>query len=58
MKSGWSRDVLEEIGKNSKTVAYGKKEVTQAAQSGAAETMLVIDEMVKNRDIETTHGSS
>ena len=44
--------VLEEIGKSSKTVAYGKKEVTQAVHAGAAETMLVIDEMVKNRDIE------
>jgi protein pelota len=44
--------VLEEIGKNSKTVAYGKKEVTQAVHSGAAETMLVIDEMVKDREIE------
>ena len=44
--------LLEEIGKSSKTVAYGKKEVTQAVHAGAAETMLVIDEMVKNRDIE------
>ncbi len=44
--------VLEEIGKTSKTVAYGKKEVIQAAQSGAAETMLVIDEMVRQRDVE------
>ena len=44
--------VLEEIGKTSKTVTYGKKEVTQAVQSGAAETMLVIDEMVRERDIE------
>jgi protein pelota len=45
-------DVLEKIGKSSKTVAYGKKEVNQAAQSGAAEIILVIDEMVKDRDIE------
>ena len=44
--------VLEEIGKTSKIVTYGKKEVTQAVQSGAAETMLVIDEMVKERDVE------
>ena len=44
--------VLEEIGKNSKTVAYGKKEVNQAVQTGAAETMLVIDDMVRLRDIE------
>jgi protein pelota len=44
--------VLEEIGKNSKSVAYGKKEVTRAVHSGAAETMLVIDEMVKDREIE------
>ena len=28
--------VLEEIGKSSKTVAYGKKEVIKAVQSGAA----------------------
>ncbi|MFY9638838.1 MAG: mRNA surveillance protein pelota [Methanobacterium sp.] len=44
--------VLEEIGKSSKTVAYGKKEVIKAVQSGAAETMLVIDEKVKVREIE------
>ncbi len=44
--------VLEEIGKTSKLVAYGKKEVSQAAQSGAVETMLVIDEMVRQREIE------
>jgi protein pelota len=45
-------NVLEEIGKSSKTVAYGKKEVIEAAQSGAAEKMLVIDEMVRQREIE------
>jgi protein pelota len=44
--------VLEEIGKTSKTVTYGKKEVKEAAQSGAAETLLVIDEMVRDKDIE------
>jgi protein pelota len=44
--------VLEEIGKSSKTVAYGKKEVKEAAESGAAETLLVIDEMVRERDVE------
>ena len=44
--------VLEEIGKASQTVAYGKKEVTQAVQTGAAETLLVIDEMVRYKDVE------
>ena len=45
-------DVLEEIGKSSKTVTYGKKEVKKAAQSGAIENLLVIDEMVRERNIE------
>jgi protein pelota len=45
-------ELLSEIGKNSKRVAYGKKEVNQAAKSGAAETLLVIDELVRERDIE------
>jgi protein pelota len=44
--------ILEEIGKSSNLVAYGKKEVEQAANSGAAENLLVIDEFVRERDIE------
>lgn len=45
-------EVLGEIGRSSKAVTYGKKEVTEAAQSGAVETLLVIDELVRQRDIE------
>lgn len=45
-------EVLGEIGKSSNTVAYGKKEVKEAALSGAAETLLVIDVLVRERDIE------
>lgn len=45
-------EVLAEIGKSSNTVAYGKNEVKEAVLSGAAETLLVIDELVRERDIE------
>ena len=44
--------VLEEIGKSSKLVAYGKKEVADASNAGAAEMLLVLDEMVREEDIE------
>ena len=45
-------ELLSEIGKSSKMVAYGKKEVGQAVQTGAAESLLVIDELVRERDVE------
>ncbi|MDI6725030.1 MAG: mRNA surveillance protein pelota [Methanobacterium sp.] len=44
--------VLGEIGKSSKLVAYGKTEVKEAAQAGAAEKLLVLDKMVREEDIE------
>jgi len=44
--------VLGEIGKSSKLVAYGKTEVKEAAQAGAAENLLVLDKMVREEDIE------
>ncbi|MGF7118353.1 mRNA surveillance protein pelota [Methanobacterium oryzae] len=44
--------VLEEIGKSSKLVAYGKKEVEGASNAGATEMLLVLDEMVREADIE------
>jgi len=45
-------DLLSEIGKSSKLVAYGKKEVGEAVQTGAAENLLVIDELVREGEIE------
>ncbi|MGC9517010.1 MAG: mRNA surveillance protein pelota [Methanomicrobiales archaeon] len=44
--------VLEEVGKSSKLVSYGKRHVIEAANAGAVEKLLVIDEMVRQRDIE------
>lgn len=44
--------VLGEIGKSSKLVAYGKKEVKDASNAGATEMLLVLDEMVREADIE------
>jgi len=44
--------VLGEIGKSSKLVAYGKTEVKEAAQAGAAENLLVLDKMVREEDTE------
>jgi len=44
--------ILEEIGKSSNLVAYGKKEVEEASKVGAIDKMFVIDEMVREKDIE------
>lgn len=44
--------VLGEIGKSSKLVVYGKTEVKEAAQAGAAENLLVLDKMVREEDVE------
>jgi protein pelota len=45
--------VLEEIGKTSNLVAYGKKEVKNAAETGAVEQLLILDELLRERDVET-----
>jgi protein pelota len=44
--------VLEEIAKSSSKVAYGKKEVMNAINAGAAEELLVLDKMVRHEDME------
>jgi len=44
--------VLEEIAKSSSKVAYGKKEVMDAINSGAAEELLVLDKMVRHENME------
>jgi protein pelota len=44
--------VLEEIGKTSNLVTYGKKEVTKASEAGAVEQLLVIDQLIRERDVE------
>lgn len=44
--------VLEEIGKSSNLVAYGKKEVIDASNAGASEMLLVLDELVREDDVE------
>lgn len=45
--------VLEEIGKSSNLVAYGKKEVKNTANAGAVERLLVLDELVREEDVES-----
>lgn len=45
-------EVLQEIGKTSNLVTYGKKEVKTASQAGAVKQLLVIDRLVRERDIE------
>lgn len=45
-------EVLQEIGKSSNLVTYGKKEVEVAAQAGAVKQLLVIDELVRETDVE------
>jgi protein pelota len=44
--------VLEEIGKTSNLVAYGTNEVKTAAEAGAIEELLVIDELLRKKDVE------
>ena len=44
--------VLEEISKSSSAVAYGKKQVLDAVNAGAAEQLLVLDKMVRQEDLE------
>lgn len=43
---------LEEIGKSSNMVVYGKREVEEAAYAGAAENLLVLDKLVRQEEIE------
>ena len=45
-------EVLQEIGKSSNLVTYGKKEVQIAAQAGAVKQLLVIDKFVRESDVE------
>ncbi|MEN4006902.1 MAG: mRNA surveillance protein pelota [Methanobacteriaceae archaeon] len=44
--------VLEEIGKSSNLVTYGKSEVENASNAGAVEILLVLDSMVRREEIE------
>jgi protein pelota len=44
--------VLEEIGKSSNLAAYGKNEVINAANAGAVERLLVLDEKVREEETE------
>jgi len=44
--------VLEEIGKSSSLVTYGKNDVKNAAQAGAVEELMVIDNLVRKEDVE------
>ena len=42
--------LLEQIGKSSNMVTYGKKEVSMASNMGAVEKLLVLDESVRQKD--------
>lgn len=44
--------LLEEIGKTSNMVTYGKKQVKNATDMGATEKLLVLDELVRQKDIQ------
>ncbi len=44
--------LLEQIGKSSQMVTYGKKQVTNAANMGAVDKLLVIDNLVKSKNIQ------
>jgi len=48
----WVNKILEEVGKSSKLASYGKRHVKEAANSGAVEQLLIIDEMVRQKDVE------
>lgn len=44
--------LLEKIGKSSNYVTYGPKQVKNATQMGATEKLLVLDELVRQKDIQ------
>ena len=44
--------LLQEIGKASNMVTYGKNEVKNAVDAGAVKQLLVIDELLRNEDVE------
>ena len=44
--------LLEKIGKTSNMVTYGKKQVKNATDMGATEKLLVLDELVRQKDIQ------
>ncbi|HMK53183.1 MAG TPA: mRNA surveillance protein pelota [Methanobacteriaceae archaeon] len=44
--------ILEEIGKSSNLVTYGKEEVRAATEAGAVEELMVIDELIRRKDVE------
>lgn len=44
--------LLEKIGKTSNMVTYGKKQVNNATDMGATEKLLVLDELVRQKDIQ------
>ncbi len=44
--------LLEQIGKSSNLVTYGKKQVEAAANMGATELLLVLDDLVRNNSIQ------
>lgn len=46
--------LLEQIGKSSNTVIYGPKQVADAANMGAIEKLLVLDELVRNKNTQKT----
>jgi protein pelota len=49
---GMINKILEAIGHSSAMVTYGKKQVEMAADAGAIEDLLVIDELVREESIE------
>ncbi len=44
--------VLEEIGKSSNKVTYGKSEIVNASNAGAVKNLLVLDNLVRQEDVE------
>ncbi len=45
--------LLQEIGKASNMVTYGLNEVKEAAEAGAVKQLLVIDDLLRNEDVES-----
>jgi protein pelota len=44
--------LLQEVGKSSNMVTYGKNEVKNAVDAGAVKQLLIIDELLRNEDVE------
>ncbi len=52
LEAVYLEDIMSRLGRNTRTVAYGKEMIDQAIQFGAVETLLIVDNQLRLRDKE------